>query len=139
MFGKSQIRLIRGLLLVVYALATSTAVLFHDHSASCDHDHSIDVAIVPAATMIIWLPIISPRREVATKTRPLTAVPPCPAPRRTTIAAVCRFLGLCSLPVGPAPVLVSHDLLVAANPTEPIHEARPLDRTCHSRAPPRLG
>ena len=44
MLAKSQTRLTRGLLLVAYLLATSTAVLFHDHSSPCEHDHSLGPA-----------------------------------------------------------------------------------------------
>lgn len=137
MFGKSQTRLTRGLLLVVYFLATSTATLFHDHSAPCDHDHSIGQSAHCGACDGDHLAQAGTGHEegAVRSSAPL----PCQDPLADDDCAVCRFLGLCSLPVAPPPVLASGDLLVAADPAEPIHEARPLDRTLHSRAPPRLG
>jgi hypothetical protein len=126
MLAKSQTRLTRGLLLVVYFLATSTAVLFHDHSETCDHDHGTPCAHHSAHD----------HDEQAARSGDHL---PCQSPLADDDCAVCRFLGLCSLPVTPPAMLASGELAVAANPAEPIHEARPLDRTLHSRAPPRLG
>jgi hypothetical protein len=135
MFGKSQTRLTRGLLLVAYLLATSTAVLFHDHSGPCEHDHAIGHAHCGGCDCDHLATTATDHDEEAAHNAPL----PCPDPLADDDCAVCRFLGLCSLPVAPPAVLASGDLPIVANPSEPIHEARPLDRTLHSRAPPRLG
>jgi hypothetical protein len=134
MSRKTQTRLTRGLLLVVYVLATSTAALFHDHAGPCgggatcpehatacvDHDHAAGSCHEDGA---------------AASDAPL----PCHDPLADDDCAVCRFLGLCSLPVAPPAVLAQGDLLIRANPAEPIDAARPFDRAIHSRGPPRLG
>jgi len=148
MLGKSQTRLTRGLLLVVYFLATTTAAWFHDHSLPCDHDHAIGhtaggVCLGHGAGVDgdHLATTGDCHEEEALRGAPLL----CPndatndgCPSSDDDCAVCRFLGLCSLPVPVLALPASHDLLVAANPAEPIHESRPLDRTLHSRAPPRL-
>jgi hypothetical protein len=134
MFGKTRTRLTRGLLLVVYFLATTTAALFHDHSTPCDHDHSIGLAAGDHHCD-------GDHADAAGSCHAehgAAGEPALPCPSSDDECAACRFLGLCSLPVAPPPMLASHDLLVAANPAEPIHESRPVDRTLHSRAPPRL-
>jgi hypothetical protein len=138
MLGKSQTRLSRGLLLVVYFLATTTAALFHDHSTPCDHDHSIvgttSGVETTSGNSCEGEHLASCHEEGAVRSEPAL-----PCPSSDDECAACRFLGLCSLPVAPPTILASHDLLVAANPAEPIHQSRPIDRTLHSRAPPRLG
>jgi hypothetical protein len=143
MLGKSKTRLTRGLLLVVYFLATTTAALFHDHSAPGDHDHTIGLAADGNGPMGDHF-AASGSCHAGEAVGSGGALPcsgtssddGCPA--SADDCAVCRFLGLCSLPIAPPPMVASHDLLVMANPAEPIHESRPLDRTIHSRAPPRL-
>jgi hypothetical protein len=136
MLGKLHIRLTRGLLLVVYFLATTTAVSLHDHSASCDHDHTTGRTADCAGCdgdHIAGAGHCHDDADVGSSS-PL----PCPNPLADDDCAACRFLGLCSLAVAPPAMPESQDLLVAANPAEPIHQSRPLDRTLHSRAPPRL-
>ncbi|HTU25290.1 MAG TPA: hypothetical protein VMF30_07835 [Pirellulales bacterium] len=138
-------RLTRGLLLVAYLFATQAASLFHDHSAdhpctaadhcagnhhagdhdSCDahehgfHEHGFHEHDGEIESQAASLPAHDPLAD--------------------DDCAVCRFLGLKTLPVAPPVAVDSHELVATSEPAEPVHEACPIEGTTHSRAPPQLG
>jgi hypothetical protein len=140
MLRQSQTRLIGSLLAVCYLVAACAGGLFHQHAPGecaghgctahadhCDgeHEHHADhVAETSSAD--------SHSQHLADDDGTSGHRLPDDG------CAVCRFLGLSSLPVTVPVLVASCDLIAAAHVAEPRHESRPLALTLHSRAPPAL-